>query len=342
MARFDDVLVGLSGGPEPAGQAAPPGMPGKEDVELLDAYSRAVSSAVARVAPAVAQLVVRRKGAHGDVPAGSGSGFLVTPDGYLLTNSHVVHKVSSVRASFPDGTSTTAYLVGEDPETDLAVLQVHGLRLPHLELVDSSRVRVGQIAIALGNPLGFDCTVTAGVVSALGRSLRSRSGRLIEDVLQTDAALNPGNSGGPLVDAKGDVVGVATATILGAQGLCFAIASNTARFVLGEILRHGRVRRSWLGIAAQTVVLPRRLVLRLDRAKETAPRLVQVEPGSPAAEAGLVAGDLLLELDRLPVHGVDDLTRLLTGERIGQAVPLRFLRGGEILERMVTPAARKG
>jgi S1-C subfamily serine protease len=313
---------------------------GVDDTLLLDAYSSAVTGAVGLVAGAVAHIRVERRIDGRARPAGSGSGFLVTDDGYMLTNSHVVEGASGLAAVFPDGSAQRAYLVGADPDTDLAVLQVHGLHEKPLALADSRAVRVGQVAIAVGNPLGFDCTVTAGVVSALGRSLRSRSGRLILDVLQTDAALNPGNSGGPLVDSAGRVVGVNTATIMGAQGLCFAIASNTATFVLSEILRHGRVRRSWLGIAGQTVVLPRRLVRRLERAAELAVRVTGVEPSSPAAAAGLAPGDLLMDLDGLPLAGVDELHSRLDASRIGQEVALRVLRGAELVERKALLRAR--
>ena len=312
------------------------------DAALLDAYSDAVSTAAARVSASVAHLVVERRRGRGRVPAGSGSGFLFTPDGLMLTNSHVVHGAAAIRATFPDGSSHAAYLVGDDPDTDLAVLQVHGGKAAGLELAPSDRLRVGQLAIAIGNPLGFDATVTAGVVSALGRSLRGRSGRLIEDVLQTDAALNPGNSGGPLVDSRGRVIGVNTATILGAQGLCFAIASNTALFVLGEILRHGRVRRSWLGIAGQTVPIGRALALELEHPAETAVRVTGIEPDSPAARADVRPSDLLVSFDGRPLAGVDQLHRLLDAERIGLACPLEIRRAGRSLTRTATPAPRPG
>jgi S1-C subfamily serine protease len=339
-------LDGLAGGPSHRflnGPAADPAAPASasagDDELLLDAYSRAVAGAAARVAPAVAHLTVERQQGRA-VPGGSGSGFLFTPDGYMLTNSHVVHGAAAIRATFPDGSAHIAYPVGDDPDTDLAVLQVHGPRLAALELAPSDRVRVGQVAIALGNPLGFDCTVTAGVVSALGRSLRGRSGRLIDDVIQTDAALNPGNSGGPLVDSTGRVIGINTATILGAQGLCFAIASNTALFVLGEILRHGRVRRSYLGMAGQTVLIGRTLARKLDRRAAMGVRVVGVEARGPAAEAGLMPGDLLLAFDGVELTGVDHLHRLLTAERIGRATMLAVLRGGRIETIEVRPAAR--
>ena len=310
------------------------GAPG--DGGLLDAYSGAVTAAVARATPAVAHLEVERGGR----PAGSGSGFVVASDGYLLTNSHVVHGGDLVRATFPDGAATRAYLVGDDPDTDLALLQVHNRPAGQIELAPSDALQVGQIAIAVGNPLGFGSTVTAGVVSALGRTLRGRSGRLIDDVLQTDAALNPGNSGGPLLDSRGRAIGVNTATIMGAQGLCFAVASNTARFVMGEILRHGRVRRAFLGLAGQTVPLGVGLARRLERQALTAVRVTEVGGGGPAERGGLRAGDLLLDADAAELAGVDALHRLLTAERIGRSVDLRLLRGREILTLSVVPAAR--
>ncbi len=329
---------GLLGGPggEPLGNGGTAVDPA--DAAVLDAYSDAVASAAARVAPAVAHVVVERGGR----PAGAGSGFLVTSDGYLLTNSHVVHGADLVRATFPDGTMGKAWLVGEDADTDLAVLQVHHGPAAHLELASSSGLRVGQIAIAVGNPLGFDFSVTAGVVSALGRSLRGASGRLIDDVLQTDAALNPGNSGGPLIDSRGRAIGVNTATILGAQGLCFAVASNTARFVLGEILRHGHVRRAYLGLAGQTIALSRPLARRLGRESLTALRVASVEANGPAARAGLLEGDLLLTVEGQQISGVDELHRLLTRERTGTALPAEILRAGRVVQIDLVPSDRPG
>ena len=324
-ARFLDVPEGAVGF----------GAPGDE--ALLDAYSEAVTGAVARAASAVAHLQVERGGR----PAGAGSGFVVTSDGFLLTNRHVVHGADTVRASFADGSTGRAYLVGDDPDTDLALLQVHNRPGAQLELAASDTLQVGQIAIAVGNPLGFGSTVTAGVVSALGRTLRSRSGRLIDDVLQTDAALNPGNSGGPLLDSRGRVIGVNTATIMGAQGLCFAVASNTARFVMGEILHHGRVRRAFLGLAGQTVSLGLGLARRLSRAALTAIRVTEVTSGSAADRVGLRGGDLLLEADEVELSGVDALHRLLTVERIGKTLRLRFLRGREVMTIAVAPSARE-
>jgi S1-C subfamily serine protease len=331
--------------------------PDASDASLLDAYSQALVGAVHRVSPSVAQLRViprrppagkRPAGQNGPEGGGTGSGFLFTPDGYMITNSHVANPqgrgAAAIQAVFPDGTEYPAYVVGDDPDTDLAVLQVHGRPeggpFPSLGFANSAKLQVGQIAIAVGNPLGFECTVTSGVVSALGRSLRAQSGRQIDDVLQTDAALNPGNSGGPLVNSAGEVIGVNTATILGAQGLCFAIASNTAQFVAMEILRHGQVRRSYLGIGGQSFMLPRRIVRALERTAESGARIFSVEKDSPAAKAGLRNGDLLLKLDSIEVTGVDHLHRLLNASTIGRTVPLTVLRNGKLVDMETTLAAR--
>jgi S1-C subfamily serine protease len=333
---LDPEALGLLGGRGDERQRDGEASASAADLAVLDAYSDAVASAAARVAPAVAHLVVERGGR----PVGSGSGFLVTSDGYLLTNSHVVHGAEAVRATFPDGTTGKAWQVGEDADTDLAVLQVHNGPAAHLELGSSSGLRVGQIAIAVGNPLGFDFSVTAGVVSALGRSLRSQSGHVIDDVLQTDAALNPGNSGGPLIDSRGRVIGVNTATILGAQGLCFAVASNTVQLVLGEILRHGHVRRAYLGLAGQTIALSRPLARRLGRDSLTTLRVATVEPEGPAAKAGLIEGDLILDVGGQEVSGVDDLHRLLTSERTGMALSTNVLRAGRVVQVSLVPVDR--
>ena len=312
------------------------------DTVALDAYSQVVTGAVDHAAPAVAQLRVRGKQGQG----GSGSGFLFTPDGYMITNSHVVglkpgQPAPEIRAVFPDGGEHAAYLVGDDPDTDIAVLQIHNGAHPSLVFADSAALKVGQIAIAVGNPLGFECSVTAGVVSALGRSLRAQSGRLIDDVLQTDAALNPGNSGGPLLNSRGEVIGVNTATIMGAQGLCFSVAANTALFVATQILRHGVVRRSYLGVGAQTTPIPRRIVRALERGPESAARVFTVENGSPADSAGFMSGDLLLTFDGLPVTGADHLHQLLNAEHIGQSAALTVLRHGKIVELRATLQERR-
>ena len=313
------------------------------DAEALDAYSRAVIDVVERVSPAVVNLTAFRPHPQkpGDVvPAGSGSGVIVTPDGFLLTNSHVVHGASRIEAALTDGRQLPAYLVGDDPDSDLALLQLHASGLTHAPLADSARIRVGQLAIAIGNPFGFQCTVTAGVVSALGRSLRTATGRLIDDIVQTDAALNPGNSGGPLVDSRGAIIGINTAVIAVAQGICFAIASNSAQFVVTELMRHGRVRRSYIGVSGQTIELSRRVARYHALDTETGVRVAAIEPDSPAARAGLAVGDVIVGFANAPVAGIDALHRGLTAERIGVALPLLVLRGREKRDLTITPVAR--
>jgi S1-C subfamily serine protease len=306
---------------EPAAAAAP------SDGALLDAYSKSVSDVVEKVGPSVVRLDIR----HGDGRrAGSGSGVIVSPDGLILTNSHVVQGAKRAEATTLDGRTLSARVLGDDPDTDLALLRVDDdVTLPAAKLGDSKHLKAGEIAIAIGNPLGFDASVTAGVVSALGRSLQAKSGRMIDDVIQTDAALNPGNSGGPLVSSRGEVIGINTAMIAGAQGICFAVAANTARFVLGEIIRHGRVRRAYLGVGAGTVAIPRRIALRLELAQATGATLTTIEQKGPAAEAGLLTGDILLAIDGAPVTGADDLVRLLDAEKIGRTIPLDVLRRSE-------------
>jgi S1-C subfamily serine protease len=305
-----------------------------EDQALLDAYSRAVIDVVDRVGPAVVRLDVL-KGTEERRQGGTGSGVLVAPDGLVLTNSHVVGGASRVKVNTIEGRSFTAQVVGDDPDTDLALVRVDApVTLPAATLGDSKRLKRGQLVIAIGNPLGFESTVTTGVVSALGRSLRAQSGRLIDDVIQTDAALNPGNSGGPLVSSHGEVVGINTAVIMGAQGICFAVASNTANFVLGELVRHGRVRRAYIGIAAQQFAVSRRLRHTAGLEQDSAVMIASVEPGSPADRAGLVSGDIILTLDGTPGTGADDLIRMLAGDKIGRAVAVKFRRSGE--ERHVT------
>jgi S1-C subfamily serine protease len=329
----------------------------RDDAGLFDAYSQAVIGAVERVAPAVVHLQVSKPYSTRindntppgvpDVAVGSGSGVIFTPDGFVLTNSHVASGATSIVATMHDGRALPAYLVGDDPDTDLAVLRIHGdlKGAGWAPLGDSQALRVGQLVVAIGNPLGFECSVTAGVVSALGRSLRAQSGRLIDDVLQTDAALNPGNSGGPLVTSSGTIVGINTAVIRGAQGLCFAIASNTARFVLGEILRHGKVRRGHLGVAGQNVQLSRRVARFHNLAKEGGVRVATLEAGSPAAQAGLKDGDVIVAFENEAVGGLDDLHRWLTAERIGKPTKVDALRNSVgHLERVtftVVPGERK-
>jgi S1-C subfamily serine protease len=305
------------------------------DGELLDAYSRAVTGAAEQVGPAVVSVEVRHKVERRGRPArevpGNGSGFVFTPDGFVLTNSHVVHGATRIDAAFADGRRVRAELVGDDPDTDLAVLRVPPVPAV-AELGDSGGLRVGQLVVAIGNPLGFQSTVTAGVVSALGRSFRSVSGRLIDDVIQTDAALNPGNSGGPLVDSRGRVVGVNTAVILPAQGICFAVGINTAKFVTGHLIRHGKIRRGRIGVAGQNVPLLR-LARRAHALDAKSGVLVTgVERDSAAARAGVSVGDIIIGFDGKAVTGIDDLHRLLTADRIGASTTVVVLRGAERLE----------
>ena len=307
------------------------------DGALLDAYSQAVVGAVERVAPAVVHIEVGL--AHG-ARQGSGSGVAFTPDGLLLTNSHVVHGARKIRATFADGLSREVDLIGDDPDTDIAVLRFGASGVNSAALGSSRSVRVGQLAIAIGNPYGFQHTVTAGVVSALGRSLRAQSGRLIDDVLQTDAALNPGNSGGPLVDSRGQVIGINTAIIPGAQGICFATAIDTVKLVVMQILRDGRVRRGYLGLAGANQVLSRRVVRHFGLDNVRAVRVESVDKGGPAAVAGVESGDLIVRFDGQPVNGIDDLHRLLTAERIGRASRLTLIRRTQELESDVTPGER--
>jgi len=305
-----------------------------EEEDDLDPYSARVADAVDRVGPAVAHIRVADANGH---PRGSGSGVVYTPDGYLLTNHHVIAEAAHVAASLPDGREVAAAIIGSDAATDLAVLQLAANGMPHAEFGRSARLRVGQLVVAIGNPLGFQATVTAGIVSALGRSLRTRSGRLIDGVIQTDAPLNPGNSGGPLVDGRGRVVGVNTAMIGMAQGICFAIGSDTAIDVAARLMRDGRVRRSRLGIAGQTVPLDRRVVQRLGLAAATAVMIAEIIAGSPAERAGLVKGDVLLRLGGKPVSGVDELHRLLTADLAGTEQTAEILRAGRVATRAIVP-----
>src|SRR5437762_8272884 len=277
--------------PRPFVATAVPDETGTEpDATLLDAYSRAVTAAVARVRPSVVHIRVERGGRRGQAREGAGSGFIITPDGYLITNSHVAGGASALQATLPDGRTVDGELVGDDPGSDLAVVKIGADGLPYGRLGDSTRVRVGQVAIAIGSPYGFQHTVTAGIVSALGRSMRSATGRLLENIVQTDAALNPGNSGGPLVDSAGTVIGVNTAVILPAQGICFAIAASTAERVAAALIREGRVRRAYLGVGGQTLALPRRIVRHFNLSRESGVRIESVEKDSPAASAGLHTG----------------------------------------------------
>jgi S1-C subfamily serine protease len=318
-----------------------PVAPVHPDAAPLDAYSHAVVSAAEKVSPSVAKIEVTQKGTARNGESrerhGGGSGFVFTPDGLVLTNSHVVHNASKIELSLPDARRFPAHLIGEDPATDLAVVRIDAPNLTAVQLGDSQKLRVGQLAIAIGNPYGFQYTVTAGVVSALGRSLRSYSGRMIDDVIQTDAALNPGNSGGPLVSSDGQVIGVNTATIMGAQGLCFAIGINTAKFVASRLLQQGRIQRAYIGVEAQTVPLHRRVVRFYDLAKETGVMVVGVTPGSPAERSALQEGDVILGFAGQPVAGVDDLHRLLTDTQVGVKNTITVLRRTERLDVAIVP-----
>ena len=310
-----------------------------DDQALLDAYSRAVIDVVERVGPAVVRLDVKPGGTRRS--GGTGSGVIVAPDGLILTNSHVVGGSPRSSVTTVDGRNLDARLVGDDPDTDLALVRIDSpVTLPAAVLGDSKRLKRGQLVIAIGNPLGFESTVTTGVISALGRSLRARSGRLIDDVIQTDAALNPGNSGGPLVSSRGEVVGINTAAIVGAQGICFAVAANTANFVLGELVRLGRVRRAFIGVSAQQTAIPRRLKHAAGLAQDAGVMIAALEPKSPAQQAGLLSGDIILALDGISVTGADDLIRLLAGDKIGRAIEIEILRLGKPRRFTLTPQER--
>jgi len=311
------------------------------DGQLLDAYSSAVAGAAEKISPAVVNIrVYHERQPDQQRPAGGGSGFLFTPDGFILTNSHVVHGASKAVVTLLDGRHFEADLIGSDPDTDLAVIRIGAGGLTAAPLGDSRAVRVGQIAIAIGSPFGFDYTVTAGVVSALGRSLRSVSGRLIDDVIQTDAALNPGNSGGPLVNSRGEVIGVNTATILPAQGLCFAIAANTARYIAGRLLRDGKISRGYIGLAGQNIALPRRLVRFHQLKPEGALLVASVEAGGPAEKAGLREQDLIVGWDERPIAGIEDLQRVLSETEPGSKAAVTLIRGTEKITLEVVPSDR--
>ncbi|MBV9671534.1 MAG: trypsin-like peptidase domain-containing protein [Verrucomicrobia bacterium] len=305
-----------------------------DDDVLLDAYSEAVSSAAKSAAPAVVNIRNKARGHHGE---GGGSGFSIAPDGFILTNSHVVHEADSITVTLADARTFNATLIGDDPDTDLAVVRIDAGHLPYLRFSDSKKIRVGQIAIALGSPYGFQQTVTAGVVSALGRSMRAQSGRLMDDILQTDAALNPGNSGGPLVDSSGMVMGVNTAVILPAQGICFAIASNTAQLVAGWLMRDGKIRRAYLGLAGQNVAIHPRLIRHHKLTNAHGILVAGVEPKGPAAVGGLIEGDILVSFNQTPVSSIDDLHRLLLDREIGKQSNVKAIRGVEMIDLVVIP-----
>jgi S1-C subfamily serine protease len=317
-----------------------------DDTALLDAYSVAVIAAAEKISPSVVNIEIQHKAAdpgrnrsRGPNPLrGSGSGFIFTPDGFILTNSHVVHRAERIDVALSDGRRYPARSVGDDPDTDLAVIRVDAPNLTAAQLGDSNGIRVGQLAVAVGNPYGFQCTVTAGVVSAMGRSLRSNSGRLIDDVIQTDAALNPGNSGGPLVSSRGEVIGVNTAIILPAQGICFAIAVNTAKFVAARLIRDGRVRRSFLGVAGQNVAIPRSIARQLNMATASGVLVLSSEKDSPAQKAGLLEGDVIIAMDGEAIKGVDDLHTHLTDEKIGVESELTIIRRSARITVPVLPA----
>jgi S1-C subfamily serine protease len=309
------------------------------DDVLLDAYSRAVTAAIERVSSSVVKIDVEASNGR---RGGSGSGFVFTPDGLALTNSHVVHGANAISLTFSDGRRASASLIGEDPDTDTAVLASDVRTLSPAVLGSSRGLKVGQLAIAVGNPFGFQFTVTAGVVSALGRSMRSASGRLMEEIIQTDAALNPGNSGGPLLDSRGQVIGINTATIQPAQGICFAIGIDTAKFVSSQLLQHGRVRRSWIGIAGQNIPLPRRIAYVHGLPISTAVLVNEVYSGSPALKAGLVAGDIIVSFAEHNTGGIDELHRLLTADVANKSLPLVILRAVEKRTLSVVPLLKEG
>jgi S1-C subfamily serine protease len=307
----------------------------QNDLALLDAYSRAVVHAAEEVGPSVVNIEVRKRDGQRQ---GSGSGFIFTPDGFVLTNSHVVHGADRIEVTLADGRCPDAQLVGDDPDTDLAVLRIYAPQLHPVRLGESKSIRVGQLAIAIGNPYGFQSTVTAGVVSALGRSFRARTGRLIDDILQTDAALNPGNSGGPLVNSRGEVIGVNTAVILPAQGICFAIAIDTVKHVAGFLIKEGRIRRSYIGVGGQNVPIHRRIMRHYHLQGASGVLVIQVTPGSPASVAGLREGDVMIGFDGQTIPSIDALHKLLTADRIGARSALTIIRGTEKLDLAITPA----
>lgn len=318
----------------------------QSDDGLLDAYSRAVIEAAEKVSPSVVYIqVTSRRNRSGrqrgpNEVTGNGSGFVFTPDGFILTNSHVVHGASKIDVTLMDGRRFQAQLIGDDPDTDLAVIRITAPNLVPAQLGHSQSIRVGQLVIAIGNPYGFQYSVTAGVVSALGRSLRAQSGRLMDGVIQTDAALNPGNSGGPLVNSRGDVIGVNTAVILPAQGICFATSIDTAKFVAGRLIRDGKISRSYIGVAGQNVPVPRRIVRFYQLPVDSGVLLVSFETNgeqSAAKEAGLLTGDIVIDFDGYPIRGIDDLHKLLTDERIGRNTPVTVIRGVQKLSFVVVP-----
>ncbi|MGJ5202651.1 S1C family serine protease [Bradyrhizobium sp. HKCCYLR20261] len=337
MLDFTSDLAGDALSPAQASSAAP-----ADDRALLDAYSNAVIDVTERVGPAVVRVETGPKAGSRAERGGLGSGIVISPDGLVLTNSHVVGSSKAIRLRDVEGVVTDAQVLGVDPDTDLALLRAnHARDLRYAALGNSKSLRRGQLVVAIGNPLGFESTVTAGVVSALGRSIRSVSGRMIEDVIQTDAALNPGNSGGALVSSAAEVIGINTAIIQGAQGICFAVASNTAQFVLSEIIRHGYVRRAYIGVSGQTAPVPRRHAVLAGVENKMGALLMQIEPDGPAARAGLLPGDVVIKLDGVDINGVDDLIRVLDRDRIGRTVAMDVLRLGRLRGIDIHPVERK-
>ena len=343
------ILRLLSNGEGKAGQARTLDPVHPSDEDLLDAYSHAVINAAEKISPAVVNIDVRKTSKGRQITPfrspeelrGNGSGFIFTPDGFILTNSHVVHQADKMIVTLPDGRHFDGDMVGEDPDTDLAVVRVNGSNFLAAPLGDSQKIRVGQLVVAIGNPYGFQCTVTSGVVSALGRSLRSISGRLIDNIIQTDAALNPGNSGGPLVTSRGDVIGVNTAMIFAAQGICFAIGINTAKFVAGRLIKEGKIKRSYIGLGGQNVPLLRRVVRFYHLPVESGILVVSLEENSPAQRAGLSEGDIIVGFDGQPVFGIDDLHRMLTEEKVGVKTSLTIIRQTEKLNLTIVPEESK-
>jgi S1-C subfamily serine protease len=333
--RAKDLELIHEAGPAADGRDLAAGLPPPaSDDALLDAYSNAVVRAAEAVGPSVIKIEILRGNGERQ---GSGSGFIITPDGFALTNSHVVHGADRVEVTLADGRHPDAQVVGDDPDTDLAVVRIYAPQLHPVRLGDSKRTRVGQLAIAIGNPYGFQCTVTAGVVSALGRSFRANTGRLIDDIIQTDAALNPGNSGGPLVNSHGEVIGVNTAVIRLAQSLCFAIGIDTAKYVAGWLIKEGKIRRSYIGVGGQNVPVPRRAVRYHKLGSPSGVLVIAVAAGSPAARAGLREGDVMVDFNGHPIPSIDALHKLLTGDQIGAVSRLTILRGVEKLVLAITP-----
>ncbi len=312
-----------------------------EEHEIFDAYSNAVINAAELVSPSVVKIDVKQKSKNNKEQGGSGSGFLFTPDGFIFTNSHVVHKATDIKVTFPDGREFLADLTGDDPDTDLAVIRINPPKVNALVLGDSNKIKVGQLVIAIGNPYGFQYSVTAGVVSALGRTFRSHNGRLIDNIIQTDAALNPGNSGGPLINTKGEVIGVNTAIIPHAQGICFAISVNTAKFIATQLINEGRVKRSYIGLAGQTIKIHRRIIRFHNLKSESGVFVISVEKNSPAEIARLRDGDVILAFKGNDITSVDDLHKLLTENETGYSSELHILRGTELKILYITPVEVK-